>query len=62
MIIRILGVKTEADLRLWAYMKVALGTIMTMLTELPIATNMAIRTAYSIMIHISLYGHQNLLE
>ena len=62
MIIRILAVQTKADLRLWTYMKLVLRVIMTMFTKLPIAMNLAIRTTNSIMIHISLNGHQNLLE
>ena len=62
MIIRILQVQTKADLRLWVYMKIVLRMIMTTFTELPIATNTAIRTTYSIMIHISLNGRQDLLE
>ena len=62
MIIRILWVQTEADLRLREYVKVVLRMITTTLTKLPIATNPAIRTPYSVMIHVSLNGHQNLLE
>ena len=62
MIIRILWVQTEADLRLRAYMKVVLRMVTTTFTEFPIATNTAIRTTYSVMIHISLNSHQDLLE
>ena len=62
MIIRILRAQTEADLRLQAYMKVVLRMVMTTLTEFPIATNTAIRTTHSVMIHISLNGRQDLLE
>ena len=62
MIIRILGVQAEADLGLWTYMKVVLRMITATLTKLPIAVNSAVRTAYSVMIHISLNGCQNLLE
>ena len=62
MIVRILGVQTKADLGLQTNMKVMLRVKTTTLTELPITSNSAIGTAYSIMIHISLNGHQNLLE
>ena len=62
MIVRILWIQTEADLRLQAYMKVVLRMATTTSTVLPIATNTTIRTSYSIMIHISLYGHENLLK
>ena len=62
MIVRIFGVQTEADLGLQTYMKVMLGMVTTMSTTLPITANSAIRTSYSIMIHIGLNSHQNLLE
>ena len=62
MTVRIFGVQAEADLGLWAYMKVMLRMVMTMFTILPIATNTTIGTLNSIMKHISLYGHKNLLK
>ena len=62
MIVRILGIKTEENLGLQTYIKVMLRVVTTMFTKLPITMNLAIRTAYSIVIHISLNGHQNLLE
>ena len=62
MIVRILGVQTETDLGIWTYMKIVLRVVTTSPTELPITMNSAIRTSYSIMIHVGLNGHQNLLE
>ena len=62
MIVRIFGVQTKADLGLETYMKVKLRVITTTLTKLPITTNLEIRTAYSVMIHIHLNGCKNLLE
>ena len=62
MIIRILQVQTEGDLRFWTFMKIMLRMELTTSTIFPIAMNLAIRTSYNIMIHISLNGHQNLLE
>ena len=59
MIVRILGVQAEADLGLQTYMKVVLRIKTTMSTILPITSNMAIRTSYSVMIQISLNDHQN---
>ena len=62
MIIRILWVQTEANLRLREYMKVMLRMEPVMSTVLPITTNTTIGTSYSIMIHISLYSCKNLLK
>ena len=62
MIIRILGIQAEADLGLQTHIKVVVQMEMTMFTILPITLSMAIRTAYSVMIHISLNGCKNLLE
>ena len=62
MIIRIFWVQAETNLGLWEYMKVVLRMETTTLTILPIASNMTIRTSYSIMVHISLYSCENLLK
>ena len=62
MIVRILWVQTEADLRLWTYMKVMLRMVSTASTILPITMNTAIRTSYSITIHISLDSCEYLLK
>ena len=43
-------------------MKVVLRMIMTMSTKFPITSNTAIRTTYSIMIHVGLNGNRNLLK
>ena len=56
MVVRILGVQTEADLRLQTYRKVILRMVLTTSTILPINMNPAIRTTYSFMIDISLNG------
>ena len=62
MIVRILGVQTKAHLGLQTYMKIMLRMVPTTSTILPITTNLAIRTSYSIVIHIGLNSCQNLLE
>ena len=62
MIIRILGVQTEADLTLWTFMKVMLRMKSTTFTEFPIASNTTIGTAKRIMKDILLNCIQHFLE
>ena len=62
MIIRILEVQTKTNLTLWAFMKVVLRMELTMLTEFPITSNLAIRTTERIMKYVLLKHSQNLPE
>ena len=62
MIVRILGVQTEADLTLWTLMKIVLRMILTMPTELPITSNTTFRTTQRIMEYVLLNCGQDLPE
>ena len=62
MIVRILWVQTEADLTLRTLMEIMLRMVTTTSTELPIASNMAIRTNERIMEDVLLNHNQHLPE
>ena len=62
MIVRILGVQTEADLTLRTFMKIVLRVVTTTLTKLPIPLNSALRTTERIMEDVLLNRCQNLPE
>ena len=62
MIVRILGVQTEANLTLWTLMKIMLRVISTTSTELPITSNTTLRTTKRIMENVLLNCGQYLPE
>ena len=61
-IIRILGIQTEADLGLWTNMEVVLRMVPTTSTILPVTLNTTIGTTKRIMKHILLNCCQYLLK
>ena len=62
MIVRILGVQTEADLALRALVKIMLRVVMTTFTELPVPSNTTLRTTERIMEDVLLNRGQHLPE
>ena len=60
MIVRILGVQTEADLTLRTLVKIMLRVITTTSTELPITSNTTLRTTKRVMENVLLNRGQYL--